>query len=102
MKNGYMHNLNKIIDGMLYDESGKDPQFVRECDKRITAEVQNYTRKVMEASVGKRLTEEGIVSFVEEEATGLMECVCEANRNYLKKGMKLGAGLVLQVMEPWV
>lgn len=90
--------LDTIMNHMLNDDAGESPKFVRDCEKKITAEVHKYTDRIRIADAEKLSGGEEAETFVEENADGLLDSICDSNRIYMKKGMKLGAKLVFQLM----
>lgn len=92
----YMITLDEIINIMLIGgtSGGDDPAFVQMCEKKVANELLEYTGKIaMESGTAGREA-----AWMENEAGTLMDTVCEAHRIYLKMGIKLGAGLVLQLL----
>lgn len=90
--------LDTIMNHMLNDDAGESPKFVRDCEKKITAEVRKYTDRIRMADTEKLSGGEEAETFVEENADGLLDSICNSNRIYMKKGMKLGAKLVFQLL----
>lgn len=89
--------LDIIMNHMLNDDAGESPKFVRDCEKKIAAEVHKYTNRIRLASTEKPPDGEEAENFVEENADSLLDSICDSNRVYMKIGMKLGAKLVFQL-----
>ena len=91
--------LDEIISSVLTGgELGEeDPVFVRECEKKVAKELLEYTGKIARKGAEEKAAG-GEETWMEDEAGVLMDAVCEAHRIYLKMGMRLGAGLVLQLL----
>ncbi len=89
--------LDVIIDNVLNSDP-EAPKFVRDCEKKVTEEIRNYTDRIRVASAEKPFSGEEAVMFTEENADSLLDSVCDSNRVYMKKGMKLGAKLVFQLL----
>lgn len=90
--------LDIIMNHMLNDDAGESPKFVRDCEKKIAAEVHKYTDRIRMTDAGELSGGEEAETFVEENADGLLDSICDSNRVYMKKGMKLGAKLVFQLL----
>lgn len=90
--------LDTIMNHMLNEDGGESPKFVRDCEKKVTEEIRSYTDRIRMASAEKPFSGEEAVMFTEENADGLLDSVCDSNRVYMKKGMKLGAKLVFQLL----
>lgn len=96
-----MITLDEIVNIVLTggESGGEDPPFVRMCEKKVTREVLAYTDKIArKGAEGKEEGGEEKDTWMEDEAGALMDAVCGANRVYFKMGMKLGAGLVSQLL----
>lgn len=100
-KNEYMLTLDQIIDSVLLSGAfgGEDPDFVRTCEKNVAREMLTYTRKIAPSNQDDSISEDEAITLIEEKAVNVMDEVCMANRIYLKMGMKLGAGLLFQLLE---
>lgn len=90
--------LDNIMNHVLNDHSGESPKFVRDCEKKVAEEIRSYTDRIRLAGAEKPSAGEEAENFVEENADGLLDSVCDSNRVYMKIGMKLGAKLVFQLL----
>lgn len=96
-----MITLDEIINSVLTGSAAReeDPAFVRKCEKKVAKELLEYTGKIAwKSAEGRPAGREMETEWMENEAGALMDAVCEAHRVYLKMGMKLGAGLVFQLL----
>lgn len=44
------------------------------------------------------IDEEEAITIIEEKASGLLDTLCECNRDFLRVGMKIGASLIFQLL----
>lgn len=97
----YMITLDEIINITLTGGTSdwEDPAFVQMCEKKVAKELLEYTGKIARKSTESGSAgRESETEWMENESGELMDTVCEANRVYLKMGMRLGAELVLQLL----
>lgn len=99
--NKYILTLDQIIDGVLNSGAlgGEDPEFVRACEKNVNRELLNYTHRITGAGQDNPVNEDEAANLIEEKAGSVMDALCEVSRVYLKIGMKLGAGLIFQLLK---
>jgi len=71
---------------------------VRDCEKKVKDRLADYTSKIRRTGMEGLAAREDDEEFVEENVGGLLDSICESNRAYMKKGMKLGAGMVFQLL----
>ena len=90
--------LDTIMNHVLDDHSGESPKFVRDCEKKIAAEVHKYTDRIRMTDAGEPSGGEEAETFAEKNADGLLDSICDSNRIYMKTGLKLGANLVFQLL----
>lgn len=89
--------LNIIMNAVLTTDSGESPHFVRKCDRQIIIEVQNL---ILKAGAGTEnlADRDAAVRFTEQNAENLLDEICNAEREYLKTGIKAGVRIVCQIL----
>ncbi len=69
------------------------------CEKNIAKELLDFTKKIASTNKDSPVNENEALELIECKAVTVMDAVCEANRVYMKAGMKLGASLIFQLLE---
>lgn len=98
--NEFMLKLDQIMDSFLNKgaSGGEDLEFVRRCEKKIFKELLEYTNRISPPDQGCQSSEEEELEIVICGATHVIDAICQANKEYMKVGMKIGAGLIFQLL----
>lgn len=85
-------SLDVIMEGILDNMEEHMLPFIKECEKDIRVKLNDYT--------GKAISEhdKDIMQIAESYANDLLNSVCAANHKYFEIGMKVGASLLLQLL----
>ena len=90
-------SLDAIIDGGITDTARTAPDFVTENEKKVMEELMAYTKDILGRN-GAEADEEETAAFMEKRAGKLMDAMAESAHAYIKNGMRLGAHLLLQLL----
>lgn len=89
-------NLNTIIDNLMDKLQEPTPDFLLECEKDTEKELEAYTKYVVQHLPDN---ESDIVTIVESYDGKILDSICKSNRAYFETGIKLGAVLLLQLLD---
>lgn len=92
-------SLDRIIDMILDNaETGQESQFdfMRQHEQKFMEEIKKYSYAIQKPEL-EQLSGQQMEEAVENQSAGLHEIMADACIAYLKHGMKLGAGLVMEL-----
>lgn len=99
-KNHVLYNaasLDAIIENMLDNMQESTPFFLMNNEKNIEKEIEEYTKQVIrQCQPGNN---HNVIPIVENHAGKLLDSICESNRIYFETGIKVGAVLLLQLID---
>ena len=90
-------NLDSIIENGITDTVKKEPDFVTENQKKLSAALTAYTRDILRRN-DPETDDEEIYLIMEKRAGTLMDIFSETAHAYIKNGMRIGAHLLLQLL----
>ena len=90
-------NLDSIIENGITDTVRDSPDFVTENQKKLSDALTAYTRDILRRN-DPETDDEEIYLIIEKRADRLMDIFSETAHAYIKNGMRLGAHLLLQLL----
>ncbi len=90
-------SLDSIIESSITDAVRDSPGFVAENEKKVMNALIEYTRDILRRN-GPEADEEEITLLMEKRADGVIDTVSETAHVCIKNGMRLGAHLLLQLL----
>ena len=90
-------SLDSIIESGITDAVRDSPGFVAENEKKVMNALIEYTRDILRRN-GPEADEEEITMLMEKRADGVIDTVSETAHVCIKNGMRLGAHLLLQLL----
>lgn len=93
-------SLDRIIDMVLENaETGQHPQFeyMRIYEQRFMTEIKKYSQNIRKPELSQ-LSGQQMEAVAESQSSDLHAVMADACIVYLKHGMKLGAGLVVELL----
>lgn len=89
-------DLDTIIENAITNASEREPDFIAENEKKVTAALRKYTESILKH--GTPHDSEEMQFLMEKHAGELLDTFCDASHSYIKNGMRLGANLLLQLV----
>lgn len=89
-------NLDTITENILDSLQEPAPAFLMECEKDIEKEIEAYTKHIVQHQPNKG---HDTTPIVENYAGKILDSICESNRIYFETGIKMGAVLLLQLID---
>ena len=90
-------SLDSIIEDGITDTVKKEPDFVTKNQKKLSSALTAYTRDILRRN-DPETDDEEIYLIMEKRAEALMDIFSETAHAYIKNGMRLGAHLLLQLL----
>ena len=90
-------SLDAIIDGGITDAARTAPDFVTENEKMVMAALTEYTKDILGRN-GAEADDDEVSLIMEERAEKVMDMIADTAHAYIKNGMRLGAHLLLQLL----
>lgn len=90
-------NLDSIIENGITDTVRDSPDFVTENQKKLSDALTAYTRDILRRN-DPETDDEEIYLIIEKRADRLMDIFSETAHAYIKNGMRIGAHLLLQLL----
>lgn len=90
-------NLDSIIENGVTDAVRNSPDFVTENQKKLSDALTAYTRDILRRN-DPETDDEEIYLIMEKRAEKLTDIFSETAHAYIKNGMRLGAHLLLQLL----
>lgn len=91
-------SLDAIIDGGITDAARTAPDFVTENEKKVMEALTAYSKDILGRNGVEADDEEETAALMEKRAGKLMDAMAESAHAYIKNGMRLGAHLLLQLL----
>lgn len=93
--------IDQIID-LYMSNAEADPKderyaFIKMHDQNIMTEIKNYSRYIRKPEFDN-ISGDKLECVAENQSSQLLDAVYMSNIEYLKNGMKLGAGLILDLL----
>ena len=90
-------SLDAIIDGGITEAARTAPDFVTENEKKVMAAMAEYTKDIL-GKDGREAGDDEVLLVMEQRAEKVMDMVSDTAHAYIKNGMRLGAHLLLQLL----
>lgn len=90
-------SLDAIIDGGITEAARMAPDFVTENEKKVMTALTEYTKDILGRNGGEADDDE-VSLIMEKRADKVMDMIADTAHAYIKNGMRLGAHLLLQLL----
>lgn len=90
-------SLDAIIETILDKMHEHTPSFIMETEKNTEREIEEYTKCIAQQYLPQNNFD--VIPIIESCAGGLIDSICESNRTHFETGMKMGAVLLLQLLD---
>lgn len=90
-------SLDAIIDGGITDAARTAPDFVTGNEKKVMAALTEYTKDILGRN-GREADDDEVSLIMENRAEKVMDMIADTAHAYIKNGMRLGAHLLLQLL----
>lgn len=89
-------SIDTITGYILDDLQNPEPPFLLECTRKLEKSIEEYTKQIM--AQYQNSNSRDTTPIIEDHAGELLDSICESNHIYFETGMKMGALLLLQLL----